>query len=32
MTFMMTSSIDDKRDICQDLFYTVNTIYVQNFM
>ena len=36
MTFMMTSSIDDKSDICQffyqDLFHTVNTVHVQNFM
>ena len=37
MTFMMTSSNDDKSDICQffhqqDLFHIVNTVYVQNFM
>ena len=36
MTFMMTSSNDDKSDICQffyqDLFHIVNTVYVKNFM
>ena len=36
MTFMVTSSIDDKTDIChffyQDLFHVVNTVYAQNFM
>ena len=36
MNFMMTSSNDDKSDICQffyqDLFHIVNTEYVQNFM
>ena len=35
MTFIMTSSNDGKSDICQffdlDLFYIVNTVYVQNF-
>ena len=39
MTFMMTSSNDDKSDICQliyrDLFHIANivyAVYVQNFM
>ena len=36
MTFMMTPSNDDKSDICQffygDIFYIVNTVYVQNLM
>ena len=36
MTFMMTSSNDDKGEVCQvfyqDLFHIVNTVYVQNFM
>ena len=36
MTFMMTSSNDDKSDIChffyQDLLHIVNTVYVQNVM
>ena len=35
MTFMMTSSNDDKSDICQffyqDLFHIVNTVYMQSF-
>ena len=34
MTFMMTSSNDDKSDICQffyqDLFHIVNTVYLQD--
>ena len=36
MTFMMTSSNDDKSDICQffyqDLFHIAKAVYVQNFM
>ena len=36
MTLMMTSSNDEKSDICQifyqDLFHIANTVYVQNFM
>ena len=36
MIFMMTSSNDEKSDICQffnqDLFHIVNAVYVQNFM
>ena len=36
MTFMMTSSNEDKCDMCQffyqDLFHIVSTVYVQNFM
>ena len=36
MAFVMTSSNDEKSDICQffyqDLFHTVNTVCVQNFI
>ena len=36
MTFIMTSSNDEKSDICQfmyqDLFHIVNMVYIQNFM